>query len=671
MMNQSQQSPVTTTSKGMDPKLIQRNGNGMVSRRSSNTNGSNHNHNSNQITRKQRREQALADADKVIWDDCNNFNLCSVVISHHRKIPSMHNGSDAGYGNGNGEEVHGLATNGMMLASSLYEMYDTVVNLQEDYELGIDWDEVPLLQRDEPPAYLLNLDMSQVEAHVKRASAGNAANDFASASMNSRQMNSMLVESGQQDAWEDIVPGLFFNEEFNLTDPICFEQVLSISNCSSDGPLRENDFHQQQDILSQYLDTVESALLQQVKTRSKDFFKETKQFQNLKEMVNLGHSEVKNLREKQENLIQISSTELNPIPKESMQRDNLKQLEFTMDSVADLLDSKLAISGLIAAGDYMEAIATIIRSREVLSSSAVSDGNIDSVEICKLFSLSTVERQLLEYENLIVTDLSKRLVDLFLSWEDIDNINVENGDKLFLQQNRTTLESRRVKENEIKDLVHALESCQQLSAAGEMYYTRLGDIMKETINTTISECVHDATINSVQSSQNSTVMAFDQFMGCLEMLFGEILSLLRRASGVKHFLNFEGIILLENQKEGYIVVDEKNAGKGLCQSNEDNAIVSVAEIAHKSISELLRQRKDLHSLLSFEEMTRLWDGCLSFTLQIEKFTCSKVYGLRSTLLAQAKAFVERKHENHMATLVAALDSEKWVQVSVSIELYVQ
>jgi vacuolar protein sorting-associated protein 54 len=64
-------------------------------------------------------------------------------------------------------------------------------------------------------------------------------------------------------------------------------------------------------------------------------------------------------------------------------------------------------------------------------------------------------------------------------------------------------------------------------------------------------------------------------------------------------------------------------------------------------------------------MRRLWDSCIAFTLQLERISGQKAYVLRSTLLAQAKAFVERKHESNMSSLAAALDSERWTQCDVS------
>jgi hypothetical protein len=89
-------------------------------------------------------------------------------------------------------------------------------------------------------------------------------------------------------------------------------------------------------------------------------------------------------------------------------------------------------------------------------------------------------------------------------------------------------------------------------------------------------------------------------------------------------------------------------------------------LAEKSVAELLRLRREAHSLVSFAGMRQLWDTSLTFTLQLERFSGRKAYGLRSTLLAQAKSFVERKHEANMSALVAALDSERWIQCNVSL-----
>ena len=644
-------------------------------------------------TRQQRKEQALQDAACVRWEDRSNFNLCSVVITHHRHVrsaSSLGNSSTnaaaaAGVNRGNhGSGSGGVTSNStammsssaMMgssfyfdpayyfgassaaqeLASNLYDVYDTMVNMQEDFEYGIDWDETPYLQREEPPVYLKNLDMSGVEAHVKRASAGTAANEFSSIPYISSpiELRKQLSTKSTHDAWENTVPGLFFLDDFDLTDPFIFEQVLEVVENYDDeltprsiGNSPRHEFQKQQDVLTQILDIVESALLEQVKTRSRDFFRESKRFQTLKDMVNDVHSEVTNLRGLLNKVNVLSATQLEPIPREATERDHLKGLENTLMSISDIIDSKSSIGGFIAANDFNEAIQMIGRSRNLLfnENADMSESISDNVNLSSIHCLSTIETQLSEYEKLIVNDLSNRLIDIFLSWEESDD-----------SSSSISLASRRSKEDEIRRLSHVLSTCGQLCTVGDLYISRLNELMRETIETIIMECVNDASSTEAKSVKDSTSLTFNQFMECLDLLFGEILRRLRNISGVNQFLLSSNI---------YLTQQEANSSEENNSQNKDNGFNSVADIAHRSISDLLRQRKELHSLLTIDEIKKLWDSCLSFTLQLEGFTETKVYGLRSTLLAQAKAFVERKHENHMATLVASLDGEKWAQISVS------
>jgi vacuolar protein sorting-associated protein 54 len=95
--------------------------------------------------------------------------------------------------------------------------------------------------------------------------------------------------------------------------------------------------------------------------------------------------------------------------------------------------------------------------------------------------------------------------------------------------------------------------------------------------------------------------------------------------------------------------------------------VQGAELATKSIAELLRLRKESHALISQSEMRQLWDTCIAFVMMMEGYcNGSRAIGLRSTLVGQAKAWLDRTHESNMSSLVAALDSERWSQCEVSI-----
>uniref|UniRef100_A0A7S2NWP7 Vacuolar protein sorting-associated protein 54 n=1 Tax=Leptocylindrus danicus TaxID=163516 RepID=A0A7S2NWP7_9STRA len=634
---------------------------------------------SNRQNRQNRREQALADAAQVRWDAQNNFNLCQVVITNKKSnhTPTFHLSSS--------HYNFDFAASTKDIASNLY---DSVFHLQEDYEHSVDWDEVPYLQR-ECPSYLQNLDMSSVEAHIKRASAGKAADQFVESSLD---INCNLDDSSStacasssvcqtRSSWEDAVPGIFFLNDFDLTDPNIFEQIFQIDDesgaAASRSPLSpRSEFQKQQDILTQFLDVVESALLEQVKTRSHDFFQETKRFQNLKELVNSGHNEVLNVRNQLNDLGANFVTSIEPIPLESKKSENLKKIEKTLDLISDIIESKSSVAGLIAAHDYMGATETVSRAREMLSESLEESGHDiggkEAQTFSKLSALSTVNSQLDEYEALIVNDLSNQLVEIFLSWKE-----PEMG--LSLSPVRSAVTTHRNQEIETEKVIHALELCDRLPAAIDSYSSRLSELVKETIITTVNECAVDArsgkAISGAKVLVNAASMSFEQFMSCLDLLFSEILGLLKSAAGVSRFLASFGADKNEDDANGDTIEVELHTRSNSNQpkntldavNKAENALVNAAELAHKTISEILRSRKDMHSLISLDGMRQLWDSCLSFTLQLEGFTGSKAYGLRSTLLAQAKAFVERKHENHMASLASALDSEKWVQISVSPE----
>ncbi len=273
-------------------------------------------------------------------------------------------------------------------------------------------------------------------------------------------------------------------------------------------------------------------------------------------------------------------------------------------------------------------------------------------------------------------DLSNNLVESFLSW---------NSTASSIGMSISSSSSIRNDEGQnVKQTILAMKKCKRLSMVADIYREKLCDTIRVTIRTTVNECAVDAakdvsllpstsaTIVSIPDKDSSsgggtskasiiegvTSMSFAQFMECLDMIYEHVLSLLRSAAGVNKFCLEEGISFKDEDMN-----NDNNAE--VESSNSLTALFAGADLAHRSISEILRLRKEAHSLISFEEMRRLWDSCLAFTLQIDKISGQKVYILRSTLLAQAKAFVERKHEANMSSIAAALDSERWTQCDVS------
>ena len=289
-------------------------------------------------------------------------------------------------------------------------------------------------------------------------------------------------------------------------------------------------------------------------------------------------------------------------------------------------------------------------------------------------------------------DLSNELVESFLSWN-----GSSNGELL---TSMSSSNSSIASASKVKYTILAMKKCGKLSTMADIYREKLCDTIRVTIKTTVSECAADAakdssltpnasgTIVSIPEKGNDsnddtgagsskssiiegvTSMSFDQFMECLDMIYDHVLSLLKSAAGVNKFCLEEGISFKDEDALDKRSGDDGsnshvNANVSSSSSSSPSALSAGADLSHRSISELLRLRKDTHSLITFEEMRRLWDSCLAFTLQLERISGQKAYVLRSTLLAQAKAFVERKHEANMSSLAAALDTERWMQCDVS------
>jgi len=91
------------------------------------------------------------------------------------------------------------------------------------------------------------------------------------------------------------------------------------------------------------------------------------------------------------------------------------------------------------------------------------------------------------------------------------------------------------------------------------------------------------------------------------------------------------------------------------------------ELAQKTAAALLANRKEVHAKLPAGELRDLQACCFDFLQQVERLSGRSCYGLRSSLLAQAKAFLEHRQEANKTSLAAALDSEKWTQADVSSE----
>ena len=532
------------------------------------------------------------------------------------------------------------------------------------------------------------------EMHLKQKSEeSNEENTQGDNSEQSDYENSMSEDTNIEKEEDDCLgtPPIYFSPYFDLTNPQTFEDLLlsndaglvpkTPKNISKPENGENNDISiisttesmlQKQESLTSYLDNIELSLLHQVRIKSHQFFRETDNFNFLKKLISESVSEVKELRDTLSKLKQNAVLDVEQIPKMAQQRTALKQISSLLEKVDNVVQAKASVSGLMATEDYLGVVQAFDSARSLL----------DNDHLSQISALAQVKDQFQSYERIVVENMSTALVERFLSWSSMGDD--EGEEKKMMDTNGNSASISTSKMTQVKIILQALEKLKKMQIAQNLYEVRLADMVKVTIKTTVTECAADAsTVNDDNNMTSATVnnnhaekvnvtdcvknMTFAHFMNCLDMLFEQLLSVLRGAVKVDTFLKEEGIPLQQTQKQKNHPQTSKTLGsEHNSMINSSAALSGATELAHKSISDLLRARKEAHSLVSFEEMKSLWDKCLSFTSQLEKCTHgSKAYMLRQTLLAQARSFLERKHESGMAGLAAALDREKWVQCDVS------
>jgi hypothetical protein len=562
------------------------------------------------------------------------------------------------------------------------------------------------------PPQLANLELSQLQSYLEQC--GILAHSLFAQGLENPSHN-ISVEDLEQELLT--IPSLFYEPDFDLTQSVTFVQLLMEEDNNDDNdadndaapttttilkkghessasaaisnhhnhtaatkrqttphtslyqpthelvPLKEPDSY------AGHLDRVELALQEQVRQKSGAFFQETTRFRQLQRSIEELLDQVQTIRTY---IHQLLSVYRQTKDISNHQRQDYEQLVDLMDTAMELITCKTSVGGLLSANDHLGAAQQIQYGRRLLKGGSFQDNmtrtihgngnrigigigdgttttpsidnnNNTQTQLQQLTALSTCGEQFKQYESLVVQNLSEEMVDVFFHW-------------------------RNTEKERVQEMVQALNLCQALSKTGELYQRRLQQTIRMTVRTTIAEFVE----SSGTGGSGVTGMTYSDFYNCLELLIEELMSVLKMARRVDEFCETEHIFHTDTDTDtdttdNSTTTTNNNTTTSTTTNKQrwtKQAMATAADLAAKSIAELLRLRKEAHSLITLEEMKQLWDTCLEFTLTVEDFGNTRAVGLRSTLVGQAKAFLDRAHESNMAALVAALDSERWTQCEV-------
>jgi hypothetical protein len=148
----------------------------------------------------------------------------------------------------------------------------------------------------------------------------------------------------------------------------------------------------------------------------------------------------------------------------------------------------------------------------------------------------------------------------------------------------------------------------------------------------------------------------EEFLALLLPMFSSLMDVVQRAGAVRHL----ALTVLANSP---VPPAQKDALSRVLH----DALVALVEFAHAKIAKILQTRAQVHAELELRQLRQFLDVILNFIQEGEKLAGKTFYGLRGTLLVQAKAFLAAFHAQSLALLGASLESEKWVRVDVPAE----
>ncbi|KAG9294697.1 hypothetical protein G9A89_008176 [Geosiphon pyriformis] len=172
----------------------------------------------------------------------------------------------------------------------------------------------------------------------------------------------------------EIVPPIYFEEDFNLENPRTFDLVCEQAEIiGGNGGTSANAILQEK--LSHYLDTVEVHLVQEISKRSSSFFAALSNLQALHSETLECVSQIHALREK---LVSIDDSEAKKglqVVRLKRRRANLGRLYEGIRMVAEIRSTQPMIQVLLSQGDYFSALDLIEESKKFLQGNHYSAEN--------------------------------------------------------------------------------------------------------------------------------------------------------------------------------------------------------------------------------------------------------------------------------------------------------
>ncbi|ORX42131.1 Vps54-domain-containing protein [Piromyces finnis] len=191
---------------------------------------------------------------------------------------------------------------------------------------------------------------------------------------------------------KSIIPEIFFQQDFNLENPIIFNQVCENVNISSDVifDMEANNILQEQ--LSNYLDIVEINLMSEISKKRESFFSALSSLKTLYKEIDDCVDEIKNLKIQLNDVSKYETQKGLEVVSMKNQRVNLENLYNGIRLLSEVRQTQPTIQILLGQNDYIGALDLIEETNNALRGynyqSSNGTGNINNMNKNNKFTLN-------------------------------------------------------------------------------------------------------------------------------------------------------------------------------------------------------------------------------------------------------------------------------------------
>ena len=434
------------------------------------------------------------------------------------------------------------------------------------------------------------------------------------------------------------VPRSFF------ADDASFELQNASSAFASNSSLDDAERTKQLDEAQAHLDAVEGALVAQLRDSSDDFFDALGDFRALWGQVSRTGAQVRALRTKLRDTQSDAVEGTMRVPRLACRQSNVVAFASTLRQVKEVRDASEKARALMLAEDFPETCRVIHEARETL------DGPLKGVACLK-----HTAHHLAQFQDLALSYMGNQ-------WTALAVINAWDGDG--------GVGRRSVPVSRIAPLVEGLRRAGRLPQVLQRYRQRFDEDARDLVKTVVSECAggtDDDVCGEVAAARLAALDA-SAFQSCLDLCLEHLLASVCGAVALHNALSalltsrVDPSVLIKNEPQALSEIEDDDLVR-----NSRDGVGELCEGVLKRVGRLVQLRKEQNARLKQSELRRVWASSLAFASAIERATGEPAFALRSALVAQARAFLEKRHSDAKAALVACLDAERWAQADVTPE----